>query len=104
MVTELAQKFVNYEPESKIPSLPFSPKQKLSGFMKMMLFAYENQMDNEAIDYYMNCPPYRMEGESYEDMKLRTRFSQKLLKYRPYLYDYSVFPIKNKKSKIQKSN
>ena len=32
-----------------------------------------------------------MEGESYEDMKARTRFTNKLNKYRAHLYDYSVY-------------
>jgi hypothetical protein len=31
------------------------------------------------------------EDESYDEMKARTRFAQKLLKYRAYLYDYSVY-------------
>ncbi len=83
MVQELAQKFADY----KLPS----DYRVRNHFVKMMVFAHENQIDNDAVDYYMNCPPRRMEDESYEEMKARTRFAQKLLKYRAYLYDYSVY-------------
>ena len=83
MVTELAQKFADYKLSNDY--------RVRSQFVKMMVFAHENQLTNEAIDYYMNCPPRRMEDESYEAMQARTRFAQKLLKYRSYLYDYSVY-------------
>ena len=83
MSYELAQKFADYQ-------LPTDYRVR-NNFIKMMVFAHENQINNDAIDYYMNCPPRRMEDESYEDMKARTRFANKLLKYRSYLYDYSVY-------------
>ena len=83
MVAELAQKFADY----KLPS----EYRVRTNFVKMMVFAHENQVNNDAIDYYMACPPCRMEEESYDTMKTRTRFAQKLLKYRAYLYDYSVY-------------
>ena len=83
MSYELAQKFADYQ-------LPSDYKVR-NNFIKMMVFAHENQINNDAIDYYMACPPRRMEDESYEDMKARTRFANKLLKYRSYLYDYSVY-------------
>lgn len=83
MFQELAQKFADFK-------LPDDYRVK-NHFIKMMVFAHENQINNEAIDYYMACPPRRMEDESYEDMRTRTRFAQKLLKYRAYLYDYSVY-------------
>ena len=89
MSYELAQKFADF----KIPSefkIGFGAK----NFIKMMLFANEVQLTNDHIDYYMNRPPYRMEDESYEDMKLRTRFANALLKYRSKLYDYSVYENK----------
>ena len=79
MFQELAQKYATYKSEYS------------NHFYKMMMFAHENQINNDAIDYYMACPPRRMEDESYDDMKIRTQFTQKLLKYRPYLYDYSVY-------------
>jgi hypothetical protein len=83
MVTELAQKFADY----KLPN----EYRVRNHFVKMMVFAHENQLNNDAIDYYMACPPRRMEDESYEAMQVRTRFAQKLTKYRAYLYDYSVY-------------
>jgi len=83
MVQELAQKFADFK-------LPDEYRVR-NNFVKMMLFAHENQINNDAIDHYMACPPRRMEDESYEDMKTRTRFANKLLKYRSYLYDYSVY-------------
>ena len=83
MSYELAQKFADYQ-------LPSDYKVR-NNFIKMMVFAHENQINNDAIDYYMACPPRRMEDESYDDMKVRTRFANKLLKYRSYLYDYSVY-------------
>lgn len=87
MASELAQKFADYK-------LPSEYRVK-NNFIKMMVFAHENQINNDAIDYYMNCPPRRMEDESYEDMQTRTRFANKLLKYRSYLYDYSVYEKTN---------
>jgi len=83
MVSELAQKFADYK-------LPSEYKVR-TNFVKTLVFAHENQINNDAIDYYMAYPSRRMEDESYEDMKVRTRFAQKLLKYRAYLYDYSVY-------------
>ena len=86
---ELAQKFADF----KIPSefrMGFGSRK----FIKIMLFANEVQLNNDAIDYYMNCPPSRMEDESYDDMKVRTRFANALLKYRSKLYDYSVYENK----------
>lgn len=83
---ELAQKFADF----KIPTefrIGFGSR----SFIKMMMFANDNQLTNDDIDYYMACPPHRMEDESYEDMKLRTRFANALLKYRSKLYDYSVY-------------
>ena len=83
MVTELAQKFTDYKLSNEY--------RVKNNFVKMMVFAHENQLTNEMIDYYMNCPPRRMEDESYEAMKIRTHFANKLVKYRAYLYDYSEY-------------
>lgn len=60
-------------------------------FAKAMVFADEVKLNNDDIDYFMSMKPQRQEDESYEDMKLRGKFSKVLLKYRPYLYDYSVY-------------
>jgi hypothetical protein len=89
MSYELAQKFADF----KIPS-EFKRGYGAVNFIKMMLFANEVQLSNDDIDYYMNVPPQRQEDESYDDMKLRTRFANALLKYRPKLYDYSVYENK----------
>jgi hypothetical protein len=89
MSYELAQKFADF----KIPS-EFKRGYGSTNFIKMMLFANEVQLTNDNIDYYMNIPPQRQEDESYEDMKVRGRFSKALLKYRSKLYDYSVYENK----------
>ena len=89
MSYELAQKFADF----KIPD-EFRRGFGSNNFIKMMLFANDTQLTNDDIDYYMNRPPYRMEDESYDDMKSRTRFTNKLLKYRSKLYDYSVYENK----------
>ncbi len=60
-------------------------------FLKMMAFANEVKLTNDDIDYFMNMKPQRQEDESYEDMKMRGKFSKALLKYRPQIYDYSVY-------------
>ena len=91
MSYELAQKYADF----KIPS-EFKRGYGAINFIKTMLFANEVQLTNDHIDYYMNVPPRRQEDESYEDMRMRGRFAKALLKYRAYLYDYSVFPVKEK--------
>jgi hypothetical protein len=85
-MTELAQKFADFQ----IPT-EFRRGFGSRNFIKMMMFANDNQLTNDNIDYYMACPPYRMEDESYDDMKVRTKFANALLKYRSKLYDYSVY-------------
>ena len=86
MSYELAQKFADF----KIPS-EFKRGYGAINFIKMMLFASSVDLSNDDIDYYMACPPKRMEDESYDDMKSRTRFANALLKYRSHLYDFSVY-------------
>lgn len=90
---ELAQQFTDFK-------LPNEVKQAWKagipligslGFTKMMMFANEVQLTNNDIDYFVSCPPRRMEDESYEDMKMRTQFTKKLTKYRAHLYDYSIY-------------
>jgi hypothetical protein len=101
MSYELAQKYAEFEIPAEIKQMYRAGRQLIGSlsFTKMMLFANEVQLTNDNIDYYMNRPSYRMEDESYEDMKLRTRFANALLKHRANLYDYSVFPVKQKKNK-----
>ena len=90
---ELAQRFAEYQIPAEIKSAYKSGTQLIGslGFTKMMLFANEVQLTNDDVDYFMNMRPQRSEDESYEDMKVRGRFSKALLKYRPHLYDYSVY-------------
>lgn len=90
---ELAQQFAEFKLKDEIMSAWKAglPLVGSLGFTKMMMFANEVQLTNDDIDYFVSCPPRRMEDESYDDMKVRTRFTQKLNKYRPHLYDYSVY-------------
>ena len=89
MSYELAQKFANYQLPSEL-KLAYKAIGSL-GFIKALSFAQENNITNSDIDYYMNMPPKRQEGETYEEMKIRSKFSKALLKYRPYLYDYTAY-------------
>jgi len=87
---ELAKQFAEF----KLPDeVKMAVKQMRSSFnfAKAMVFADEVKLNNDDIDYFMAMKPQRQEDESYEDMKLRSKFSKVLLKYRPYLYDYSVY-------------
>jgi len=93
MSYELAQKFAAFEIPADIRSAHKAGMQLVGslGFTKMMMFANENQITNDDIDYYMDRAPRRMEDESKEGMKMRGKFSNALYKYRAYLYDYSVY-------------
>jgi hypothetical protein len=93
MSYELAQKFAEYQLPKEIKDA-FKQGMQMIGslnFTKMMMFANEVQLTNDDVDYFMNMSPQRNEDESYEDMKSRGRFSKALLKYRPHIYDYSVY-------------
>ena len=93
MSYELAQKFAEYQLPKEIKDA-FKQGMQMIGslnFTKMMMFANEVQLTNDDVDYFMNMSPQRSEDESYENMKIRGRFSKALLKYRPHLYDYSVY-------------
>jgi hypothetical protein len=90
---ELAQKFAEFKLPEEVKTA-WKTGMPLIGslnFTKMMLFANEVQLTNDDIDYFMNQKPYRYEDETYEQFKQRSRFSNALLKYRPHLYDYSVY-------------
>jgi hypothetical protein len=93
MSYELAQKFAEYQLPKEIKDA-FKQGMQMIGslnFTKMMMFANEVQLTNDDVDYFMNMNHQRSEDESYEDMKTRGRFSKALLKYRPHIYDYSVY-------------
>ena len=90
---ELAEQFADYQLPAEVKQAWKAGMQLIGslGFTKMMMFANQVQLTNDDIDYFVSTPPHRMEDESYEDMKVRTRFTQKLNKYREHLYDYSVY-------------
>jgi hypothetical protein len=60
-----------------------------------MLFAQTVKLTNSDVDFYMNQKPMRQENETSEELKFRSKFSKALYKYRPFLYDYSVFEKQN---------
>lgn len=93
MSYELAQKWAEFEIPKEIKTAYRAGVQLAGslGFTKMMMFANENQITNDDIDYYMNQKPSRSEDETFEAFKQRSKFSNVLYKYRKYLYDYSVY-------------
>jgi len=90
---ELAQQFAEYQLPKEIKDAFKQGIQMIGSlnFTRMMMFVNEVQLTNDDVDYFMNMKPQHSEDESYEDMKIRGRFSKALLKYRPHLYDYSVY-------------
>ena len=97
MSYELAQKFAEFEIPAELKSAHKAGMQLVGSlaFTKMMLFANENEITNDDIDYYMNRKPMRSEDETQEEFKNRSKFSKALYKYRKYLYDYSVYEKQN---------
>jgi hypothetical protein len=92
-VDKLAEAFSKFELPAEVKSA-FKMGVPLVGalkFTKMMMFANEVQLNNSDIDWYMDRPPYTMEDETKDEMKIRGKFANALYKYRPHLYDYSVF-------------
>ena len=93
MSYELAQKYAAFDVPAELKHAHRAGVQ-LAGslaFTKMMLFANENQITNDDIDYYMNQKPMQSEDETREDFINRSKFSKALYKYRRYLYDYSIY-------------
>lgn len=93
MRQELAKQFAEFDLPKDVKSAYKAgvPLIGSLGFTKMMMFANEVQLNNDDIDFFVSMPPRKMEDETYEDMKTRTRFTNKLNKYRRFLYDYSVY-------------
>jgi hypothetical protein len=87
---ELAKQFSEFKVSEELKHNIKMMRASLN-FFKTMMFAQEVQLTNDDIDYFMAIKPQRQEDESHDDMKLRGKFSKMLLKYRPYLYDYSVY-------------
>ena len=97
MSYELAQKWAEFEIPKDIKSAYKAGMPLIGslGFTKMMMFANENQITNDDIDYYMSVRPQRQEDETVEQMKMRGKLANALYKYRAYLYDYSVYEKQN---------
>jgi hypothetical protein len=87
MSYELAEQYAEFE----APQVSGMSK----AFVKTMVFAQTAKLTNDDIDYYMSQRPMRSEDETPEYFKMRSKFSKVLLKYRQYLYDYSVFEKQN---------
>lgn len=80
------------------PTYEFGSK----GFQKMIDFGVKVGLTNLDIDYWMAIRPVRIEGESKEDFKIRSRFQQALLKYRGFIYNFpSQTPKKLKHARKQ---
>jgi hypothetical protein len=87
---ELAKQFSEFKLPEEIKMAVMQIRGSFK-FAKAMIFADQVKLTNDDIDYFMAIKPQRQEDESHDDMKLRGKFSKILLKYRPYLYDYSVY-------------
>jgi hypothetical protein len=87
---ELAKQFSEFKLPEEIKMAVMQMRGSFN-FAKAMVFADQVKLTNDDIDYFMAMKPQRQEDESHDDMKLRGKFSKALLKYRPYLYDYSVY-------------
>jgi hypothetical protein len=97
MSYELAQKFAEFEIPADLKSSHKAGMQLVGSlaFTKMMLFANENEITNDNIDFFMSMSPSRTGDETPEQFKQRSKFSKALYKYRKYLYDYSVYEKQN---------
>jgi hypothetical protein len=97
MSYELAQKWAEFELPKEIKSAHKAGVQLVGslGFTKIMMFANENKITNDAIDYYMSLRPMRQEDETPEEFRKRSKFANVLLRYRKYLYDYTIFENQN---------
>lgn len=89
---------MSYELAEKYQSFKTNPKYAgASNFYKMMFFAQENNLTNDDVDYYINRMGHTQEEETRDELQLRRKFTNALIKYRAFLYDYSVYPVKDKK-------
>ena len=90
---ELAKQFAEYQLPAELKYAWKTGVQLIGslGFTKMMVFANEVQLTNDDVDYFMNQRPQRSEDETPEQFRQRSKFSKALLKYRPHLYDYSIY-------------
>ena len=90
MSYELLEKFDTFKiPEEVIAQVKMGLITMPKNMLKVILFAGENNLTNENIDYWMSIKPERQPDENFVEYKLRQKFQNALAKYRPYLYDYS---------------
>jgi hypothetical protein len=90
MSYELLEKFTDFKiPENVLAQIKNDLITMPKNMLKTMLFASENSLINENIDYWMSIKPKRQLGENFVDYKTRQKFQSALTKYRPYIYDYS---------------
>ncbi len=84
-----------YETEAAYERDPATGEKKYAlgtrGYTKMIQFAAEVMLRNLDVDYWMSIKPQRVEGEQNDEYKVRSQFQKALLKYRPYIYNYSTF-------------
>jgi hypothetical protein len=84
MSYELLEKFTKCVIPDNMPVNPNLPKNKL----KALIFARDNNIKNENIDYWMAISPIRQKDELFDEYKERQKFQKALTKYRPFLYQY----------------
>jgi len=90
MSYELLEKFDQFKiPEEVATQVKMGLITMPKNMLKVMLFAGENNLTNTNIDYWMSIKSERQSDESFAEYKLRKKFQSALVKYRPYLYDYS---------------
>jgi hypothetical protein len=90
---ELAEQFADYKLKDEIMAAYRAGVQLVGSlkFTKMMMFANEVKLTNDDIDYFMSFRSTRTEDETPEQFRQRSKFAKALVKYRPHLYDYSVY-------------
>lgn len=72
---------------------------------KLGFFLAENKdIDfNDIYEYYLSLKPQRLEGESDAELKNRSNFSKVLSKFKPYFFDYRLYPNVKKQKAAKKS-
>ena len=68
---------------------------------KLGFFLAENKdiNFNEIYNYYISLKPQRLENESDAELKNRSNFQRVIEKYKPYFFDYRLYPnVKKQKS------
>jgi hypothetical protein len=90
MSYDLSEKFNDFKiPKEVLEQVKMDLITMPKNMLKTMLFASENNLINENIDYWMSIKPHRQSDESMLAYKARQKFQSALIKYRPYIYNYS---------------